>query len=47
MQLNAPIAERFDKRSAIEVLTIQAAVYFILPQSKTENFVKTESGMLL
>ena len=47
MQLNTAIAERSLERSAMEELTIQAIVYFIFDQSKTENFVKIESGILL
>ena len=47
MQLNTPIAERSLERSAIDVLTIYGDFYFIFDQSKTENFVKIESGILL
>ncbi len=47
MQLNTPIAERFGKHSAIDRLTIDTNIYFIFDQSKTENFVKIESGILL
>lgn len=47
MQLNTAIAERSAERSATDRLTINADFYFIFDQSKTENFVKIESGILL
>ena len=47
MRLNTPIAERSVERSAIGGLTIDGGFYFIFDQSKTENFVKIESGILL
>jgi hypothetical protein len=47
MQLNTPIAERSSERSAIDGWTIHGGFYFIFDQSKTENFVKIESGILL
>jgi hypothetical protein len=45
--LNLKTAARLAKRAAVFKKTIRYSFYFIFVQSKTENFVKTESGMLL